>query len=204
LTGQGKTSTDIHMVMDILDTLAAYDHVGEYIVLSGDADFTPVLLRLRAHDKRTVVLPVGPPAAAYRAAADRVLAENDFVEVGLGLGAVSGAPTSPRDAGQATDDGRGAAELRAALLDQVRRIVAAAEAPLPRAQVAHELRATFGQAVDDTDWAGTGSFTGLLRSDRSLGIEITAGGGGFIYDPRRHEAPADGQKVASSRSSGAW
>jgi hypothetical protein len=125
LTGQGKTSTDIHMVMDILDTLAAYDHVGEYIVLSGDADFTPVLLRLRAHDKRTVVLPVGPAAAAYRAAADRVLAENDFVEVGLGLGALSdapmmadGAPPSPGDERQAADDGPGAAELRAALLDQ--------------------------------------------------------------------------------------
>src|SRR4051812_18275266 len=97
LTGQGKTSTDIHMVMDILDTLARYEHVSEYIVLSGDADFTPVLLRLRATDKRTVVLPVGPAAAAYRAAADRVLAENDFVEVGLGLGGAS-------EPGRATPD----------------------------------------------------------------------------------------------------
>ena len=84
LTAQGKTSTDIHMVMDILDTLRDYEHISEYIVLSGDADFTPVLLRLRARDRRTVVLPVGPAAAAFRASADRVLAENDFVDIGLG------------------------------------------------------------------------------------------------------------------------
>ena len=42
-----KTGTDIHMVMDVLDTLEHRTRFDEFIVLSGDADFTPVLLRLR-------------------------------------------------------------------------------------------------------------------------------------------------------------
>src|SRR6267378_1898428 len=42
LTRQGKTTTDIHMVMDILDTLQRYENITNFVILSGDADFTPV------------------------------------------------------------------------------------------------------------------------------------------------------------------
>ena len=85
LTQRGKNSTDIHMVLDILDVLHHPTHFDEFIVLSGDADFTPVLLRLRAHDRRTVVLPGGLAAQAYRAAADHVIDTDDFVETALGV-----------------------------------------------------------------------------------------------------------------------
>jgi NYN domain len=197
LTAQGKTSTDIHMVMDILDTLRDYAHVSEYIVLSGDADFTPVLLRLRAHDRRTVVLPVGPAAAAFRASADRVLAENDFVDIALGerpseLEQVDTARSAePRDT---ADDGPlepDLADFRQDLLDEVRRIVDAAPRAMRLAAVAHDVRAKFKAAIDETDWARAGSFTGLLRSADYLGLAVTPGGGGYIYDPARHEPPPD-------------
>ena len=87
LTGQGKTSTDVYLVMDVLDVLAELPHIDEYVVLSADADFTPVLLRLRAHDKQTGVLAVGPAASAYTAAADVVITEETFIEDALGLDA---------------------------------------------------------------------------------------------------------------------
>ncbi len=80
LTRQAKTSTDIHMVMDVLDALGHATHYDEFIILSGDADFTPVLLRLRAHDRRTIVLAVGPAAIAYTNAADLRLSERDLFE----------------------------------------------------------------------------------------------------------------------------
>src|SRR5438477_4271946 len=56
LTGMGKNSADIVMVMDILDALEHQTRFEEFLVFSGDADFTPVLLRLRMHDRRTAVL----------------------------------------------------------------------------------------------------------------------------------------------------
>jgi hypothetical protein len=73
------------MVMDILDTLRHETYFGEFILLSSDADFTPVLLRLRSMDRRTLVLSVGPAARAYRSACEQVVDEVYFIEAGLGV-----------------------------------------------------------------------------------------------------------------------
>ena len=83
LTGQNKNSTDIHMVMDILDAMRHETRYDEFIILSGDSDFTPVLLRLRNYDRRTVILTAGPVAQPYKAASDRVIGVDAFVENGL-------------------------------------------------------------------------------------------------------------------------
>ena len=57
LTRQRKSSTDITMALDVVDALALEQpSFGEFIILSGDADFTPVLLRLRRHDRRLVIV----------------------------------------------------------------------------------------------------------------------------------------------------
>lgn len=93
LTSQGKTSADIHMVIDMLDALAHSTRFDEFIVLSGDADFTPVLLRLRKHDRRTITLAVGPASPAYKASSDHLIDESVFLEKGLGI--------------EADDDGEG-------------------------------------------------------------------------------------------------
>jgi hypothetical protein len=85
LTTRGKTSSDIRMVMDILDTLQHRTQYDEFIILSGDADFTPVLFQLRANDYRTTVVAIGPAAEAYKAACDRVFTEDTFIEDALGI-----------------------------------------------------------------------------------------------------------------------
>ena len=85
LTTRGKTSSDIRMVMDILDTLQHRTQYDEFIILSGDADFTPVLFQLRAYDYRTTVVSIGPAAEAYKAACDRVITEDTFIEDALGI-----------------------------------------------------------------------------------------------------------------------
>jgi hypothetical protein len=90
VTMQGKNNADILMVMDILDNLTHRTSFDEFIILSGDSDFTPVLLRLRAHDRRTSIITAGPAAEAYRAAADRSITPDLFIEFGLRL-------TSPGD-----------------------------------------------------------------------------------------------------------
>jgi len=86
VTSQGKTSTDIHMVLDIIDLLQHETRCDEFIVFSADADFTPVLRKLRRYDRRTTVLAIGFPSAAYQASADLMIDEREFVRDALGLG----------------------------------------------------------------------------------------------------------------------
>ncbi len=90
LTSQGKNSADIYMVMDILDTLIHPTHFDEFIILSGDSDFMPVMLRLREYDRRTTILSAGPAAAAFIAAADLIISEDVFIEYALGVGGEEG------------------------------------------------------------------------------------------------------------------
>lgn len=90
LTSQGKNSADIYMVMDIIDTLEHKTKFDEFIIFSGDADFTPVLLRLRAHDTRSAILAAGPASEAYKAACDLIIPEDVFIEYALGMSSDSG------------------------------------------------------------------------------------------------------------------
>jgi hypothetical protein len=93
LTRGGKTSADIQMVMDIMDALGHVTRFEEFIILSGDADFTPVLLRLSRHDRRSVVLAAGPASAAYKAACDLLIDQDTFLEEAIGIG--EGSPVRP-------------------------------------------------------------------------------------------------------------
>lgn len=97
LTLQGKTSADVMMALDIVDALAHPADYQEYLLFSGDADFTPVLVRLRKYDRRITVLAAGPSAAAYKAACDRLIEEDEFLEHGLGIRQEDRRqPTAPR------------------------------------------------------------------------------------------------------------
>ena len=105
VTSQGKTSTDIHMVLDIVDLLQHETRCDEFIVFSADADFTPVLRKLRRYDRRTTVLAIGFPSAAYQASADLLIDERLFLKEALGLGLPSaevsssqnGQPAEPKE-----------------------------------------------------------------------------------------------------------
>ena len=85
LTTRGKTSTDIHMVMDILDALNHTTCFDEFIILSGDADFTPVLLRLRKHARRSAVFSAGYVSPAYKASCDYMISQDVFIRNALGI-----------------------------------------------------------------------------------------------------------------------
>ena len=102
VTSQGKTSTDIHMVLDIVDLLQHETRCDEFIVFSADADFTPVLRKLRRYDRRTTVLAIGFPSAAYQASADLLIDERLFLREALGLGQAT-AEVTPGQNGQSPD-----------------------------------------------------------------------------------------------------
>ena len=104
VTSQGKTSTDIHMVLDIVDLLQHETRCDEFIVFSADADFTPVLRKLRRYDRRTTVLAIGFPSAAYQASADLLIDERLFLREALGLG-LANAEVAPGHIGHSAETG---------------------------------------------------------------------------------------------------
>lgn len=160
LTSQGKTSSDIHMVMDILDTLQHGTRFDEFIILSGDADFTPVLLELRRHDFRTTVVSIGPAAEAYKAACERVITEDNFIEDALGL--VSGQADSEQIPEHATE----VSSVAPVVLDSI------AEKVYQEASASGEILATdlprifkqFPQFTRDRNWLGFFSLRELARA----------------------------------------
>jgi hypothetical protein len=85
LTTRGKNAADLWMAIDILDAIAHPTGFEEFIILASDADFTPVLLRLREHDRRTVLVNDKLMAAALRAACDVVVSQDRFMAEALGL-----------------------------------------------------------------------------------------------------------------------
>src|SRR5262249_3227775 len=85
LTSGGKTSADIHMVMDILDTLHHPTPFAEFVTPPGGPAFPPAPLRLSKHARRSAVLAIGPASAAYKAACDHLIDEDAFLEEAIGV-----------------------------------------------------------------------------------------------------------------------
>jgi hypothetical protein len=143
ITGQpNKNSADIRMVMDVIDALEHRTRFDEFVLLSGDSDFMPLLLRLRAHDRRTGIVTVGPTAGAYKAAADRVVEVDTFIIDALGLGLVSEPETllKPAPAHKASPHGPDGSQ-KGLLLAIAARLVEliASQGEITRAQITHML-----------------------------------------------------------------
>jgi hypothetical protein len=80
LTAQLKNGSDIRMAIDIRDYIDHPTRFDEFIILSGDADFTPVLHRLRNHDRRTVIYANDYTAAPYAALCDGRVEEQALIK----------------------------------------------------------------------------------------------------------------------------
>ncbi|HYO13939.1 MAG TPA: NYN domain-containing protein [Thermoanaerobaculia bacterium] len=168
LTSGGKTSADIHMVMDILDTLGHETCFDEFIILSGDADFTPVLLRLSKHDRRSAILAIGPASVAYKAACDLLIDQDTFLEEAIGA--------TPS---QSLRSSSGSGPYTTALDELLRRI---ADKVYERASTSGELVATelppifreFQEFTASTNWLGFNSLrnmaTAVCQARRDLAM----------------------------------
>lgn len=216
VTSQGKTSTDIHMVLDIIDVLQAETRCDEFIVFSADADFTPVLRRLRRHDRRTTVLAIGFPSAAYQASADLLIDERNFLRDALGFGqtgADTGAAPFAVRRESVTEDARpSTTELAAAGNGAAATLPEPAAKPTPRAASPEELSEIarrIWKSVEEAaqplpasllasqlrsehpealaNWSGTGSFKAFFRSLGLSRLEWLSVSGGRLMDPSRHE-----------------
>lgn len=209
LTRGGKTSADIVLVMDVLDALHHATRFEQFILLSSDADFTPVLQRLRAHDRRTLVVAIGNAAEAYRAAADAVISSAAFIGGALGQDRLRAAPPEDRrvprppaplpqlpggvliDAAHAprapADGATDPAAVRETILSAVLDELGRAHLPLHLPALGKRLLARLGPQVKTTDYGGAGSLARLLATAGDPRLELLPGpGGGWVRDPLRH------------------
>jgi len=184
LTRRAKNSSDIRMVMDILDALEHPTRFEEFVILSGDADFTPVLLRLRAHDRRTAVLAVGFAAEAYKAACDHVVLEEVFVEDALGIVATPTRPSIPPPMAAEAADVAGvttAADILQRVATKLTEAARRNHVLLPR-DVVQVLR-TFPEFTPACNWFGYFSLKSLAAElcRRSGAVELVGDGGGDTW-----------------------
>lgn len=183
MTSKGKTSTDIHMVLDVVDLLQHEVHYDEFIVFSADADFTPLLRKLRRSDRRTTVLAVGFPSAAYQASADLLIDQDDFIRFGLGF-----ADPEPTPPPAAVVPGRSAADITKDVKALITRYVAESSKAVSLPWLASKALKEV-EGLDAASWAGYSSFRKMVEALQLPKLRANWETG-TVLDPARHTASA--------------
>jgi hypothetical protein len=193
LTAQLKNSSDIRMVMDIRDLLLHDTTFDEFVILSGDADFTPVLHRLRAHARRTVIFANDHTAVPYKAISDGEVRESDLIAQLL---AADRAKELAADRSKELVAPTGAQPLqieeqRQAIIAEALAAVSASRHPIPIDLLAERVIRMLGhESTIATGWAGAGSFRELLTRALPDGVRIGEQPPYPVLDTRRQIAAA--------------
>ena len=167
LTAQLKNSSDIRIVMDVRDFLTHETYFDEFIILSGDADFTPVLHRLRAHARRTVIFANDYTATPYTAICDGEVRESDLIRLLVDGRIEQDSPAALA----ATADG---VAQRSEILSEVVNQIRSAGQPVPLEALAERAVRVLGhERTAGSGWAGSGSFRELLVDGLPADIRLT-------------------------------
>ena len=184
LTAQLKNSSDIRMVMDIRDLLTHETHFDEFIILSGDSDFTPVLHRLRAHARRTVVYVNDHTAMPYTAIADGEIRESDLIE--LLEDSVSDHETDDPVETAASIDPEARQQQQDAIIAEVIAMIQNSNNPVPIEALADRAQRKLGRAMTaDANWAGFGNFRAFLTACLPIEYRLTTEAPFLAYEAER-------------------
>jgi hypothetical protein len=185
LTAQLKNSADIRIVMDIRDILNHDTFFDEFIILSGDADFTPVLHRLRAHARRTIVFANDHTAQPYTAISDGEIRESSLLTLLTNTRVLAG--ESPREIAQAPTPAIDVEAARKSILSEVVDFVRAAPQAVPLETLADRAVRVVGRdKTVGTNWGGYGSFRDLLLADLPDDIHLSDTAPYTVFDGNRH------------------
>jgi hypothetical protein len=194
LTSQGKTSADIHIVMDVLDAVTYFGHVTEYVIMAADGDYTPLIIRLRKHMKKTVVYAAKATSVAYRAACDSIIDEGEFLEI-FADDQVVVPSRAPVPAAQPAVQGTLTSQTQISatrVADTIHRYFAESgenhEAHV--ASLGNMLVNEFGPGIAH-DWVGYKTLSQLLRRLCNLEVQTE---GGRTYARRAAQPPAEAEQ----------
>lgn len=199
LTAQLKNSADIRMVMDVRDILTHETRFDEFVILSADADFTPVLHRLRSHARRTVIYSNDHTAAPYTAICDAEIREADFLALLTDGNRIADQSEAQQQRGgqQALPSAASIEAVRKEILTEVANIVRTADQPVPLEALADRCVRVLGhEKTAGSAWGGTGSFRDLLSRGLPEDIRLTAQPPYFVYDANR-AAQASAPRIES-------
>ena len=186
LTAQLKNSADIRIVMDVRDILTHDTFFDEFIILSGDADFTPVLHRLRAHARRTVVFANDHTAQPYTALSDGEIRESNLIALLTSNKALSGATTREIST-QTPTPAIDVEAARKAVVSEVIDFVRNAPQAVPLETLADRaVRIVGREKTVGTNWGGYGSFRELLLADLPDDIHLSDTAPYTVFDGNRH------------------
>lgn len=195
LTLGQKNAADIRIVIDVLSSLNSQLPFDEFIIASSDADFTPLLHLLRAHDRRIVVISAGNAAPSYHSVADDFVGPEALISFLLSAGEVDVTSTSDEVTLSAAADMPMHERAERHVLDQLQQ----SDNPLYLAQVGKILRAGMGNAIDETAWFGHRGLTAFLRNidDGRLQVDSL-----FVWNPDRHDPPDEPSTGSNSDHDG--
>ena len=203
-----KNAADIRLVVDAVDALRADGVYDEFVIASGDSDMTPLLVRLRAADRRTTIVSPSDAAAALVAVADRLIDGQALLDLVQGEGlededdVIVVAPVqrtaAPPDEVQKEPGANGTSGPS---WNRFRHLVqstyARASSPINLAALAQNLRGELGAEIDSSQWFGYGT---LVRALEALNMPNFTRSQLHLWDAARHEPP--GNAGASMGSDG--
>lgn len=184
---RNKNAADIRIVIDALDLVGHSTRFDEFVIASGDSDFTPLLQRLRANDRFITVMSPGNASRAYTSLADRIL-DLDAIDALLRPEQIE------PDIGPATAKPVEVDPLEQAFAAFVRGEYAEATAPIPLASLAHRVAAAV-PGVRESKWLGTGGFAMALER---LDLPNAEHNGIHLWDEERHQAPLRAEPFLAS------
>ena len=179
LTPQKKNAADIKLAIDVIEALHGPVRYDEFVIASADSDFTPLLQRLRAADRRTTLLSTFDAVEALTVLADRVVDSRQTQALlrdrGTRAGRHRGADRAPVGHRRSRDRARPTRARR----------VGRSDGPLHLATLGKELRTDLGDVVEQTRWFGHRT---LGRAIQGLAPELQVQEHS-VSDPPRHTLP---------------
>jgi hypothetical protein len=169
-----KNAADLRIALDIMDALAnPHVGIGEFLLLSSDSDFVPLLLRLRAADRLTRLVAHPDLGRVVRAAADEVLGLDALAGV-LGWRAAPEAPFGPVEPEE--------------ILAVVRDAMAEAQEPVHLPILGKMVLERTGQTLRGSEYAGFGTMEAMLEAAGGF-VRQDGPGGGYLLRPEWLSAP---------------
>ena len=134
LTQRAKNGADIRIALDVMEALVAPTRYDEFILASGDSDFTPLLVKLRAADRRTTIVSASPVAAAFEAVADRHIGLQKLLDL-LSPDSALASDVSDPDAGNASPIDNSSPEVETTAAPAYAKFRGAVQRACPRATI---------------------------------------------------------------------
>ena len=189
LTQRGKSAADTHIVIDVVDAISHATRYDEFVICSADADFSPLMTKLRRHDRRTVMVATGNAAPAYEAVCDTTIGAMEIVAAftldTVESGGLAGEPVALAAIDEQEVDNA---------VEAVRARVAASPSPVPGSSAAAAARRAV-PAIARSGWAGAGGFAAFVRSRLPELTYVSTASGGLVLDPLRHTPDASGAQT---------